>query len=513
MNLQFIPGCMLAVTLLVTSCHKTNDGASNDTPLPVTPTTGSTLELSMDSLYLYASQTYLWYDALPSYTSFNPRQYTSYSSSDLQDLKKELFVLSQYKINPATGNPYEYSGSSIQAKYSFIEEQSTTGQTGQLGTVTLEGKGNDLGLELSVVNGQSLWIRYVNPGSPAALAGLTRACRITLMNNAAVSVNAATVNSALAQSSLPLTVEKPDGSMMSVTLVKASYTSIPVLKTAVFTSGTKKIGYIAFIRFSSLANAQTALTNACADFATAGVTDMVVDLRYNGGGYVQTAEYFANLLGPASATGSVMYKETFNTLMQQGKASILKSLPYLDADKKPVYRNGVAATYADVDYSIAGNTNKFDKKGNLQKLSNIVFIVSGSTASASELLLNSLKPYATVKLVGAKTYGKPVGFFGININKYTVYMSQFTSVNANNEGYYYDGITPDIAGADDVTHDFGDAREICLSKALSYITNGAIPAYGRVMVNGRSAEAAELTVSATRGNEFNGMVEQRTHLR
>jgi C-terminal processing protease CtpA/Prc len=449
---------------------------------------------------------------LPSYTSFNPRQFTSYSSNDLQNLKKELFTLSQYKINPATGSPYEYSGSTIQAKYSFIEEQSTTGQTGQLGTVTLEGKGNDLGLELSVVNGQTVWIRYVNPGSPAALAGLTRACKITLLNNAAVTTNTTTLNSALAQSSLPLTVLKPDGTTLSVTLNKAAYTSIPILKTAVFTSGSKKIGYLAFVRFSSLTNTQDALNTAFANFATAGVTDMVVDLRYNGGGYVATAEYFSNLLAPQTANGSVMYKETFNTLMQQGKATILKSLPYLDANKQPVLRNGVPATYADVDYTIAGNTNKFAKQGTVSALANIVFIVSGNTASASELLLNSLKPYVTVKLVGTKTYGKPVGFFGININKYTVYMSQFTSVNAKGEGDYFDGITPDIAGADDVTHDFGDATEICLSKALNYLTNGAIPAFGRVMVNGRSAGEAELTVTATRDNEFNGMVEQRTHL-
>lgn len=513
MNLQSIIGCMLAGSLLVSSCHKTKSGSANDgAPLPETPATGTALEKSLDTLYLYASQTYLWYDALPSYETFNPRKYTT-GGSDLPNLKSELFAISQFKVNPATGSPYEYSGSSIQAKYSFIEEQSTTGQTGQLGTVTLEGKGSDLGLEIAIVNGNSVYIRYVNPGSSAEAAGLTRGCRITMLNNAAVSVNSSALNNALAQTSLPITVQKPDGASLSATLTKTTYNSVPVLKAAVFPSGSKKIGYIAFARFSSLTNTETSLRNAFNNFAQTGVTDMVVDLRYNGGGYVSTATLFANLLAPSSANGAVMFKESFNNLMQQGKATILKSLPYLDENKKPVIRNGVAATYADVDYSEGGNTRKFDKQGTVSSLSNIVFIVSGNTASASELLLNSLRPYVNVKLVGAKTYGKPVGFFGINISKYTVYMSQFTSVNARGEGDYFAGINPDIAGADDVTHDFGDAKEICLSKALSYLTNGAIPAYGRMMVNGRPSEEAEMTITATRENEFNGMIEQTVHLK
>lgn len=511
MNARVIFSCCLLGGLVFSACRKSKDNGP-DTDIQTTPTTGTTLQFHLDTLYLYASQTYLWYDALPGYESFNARQYAG--TDELQSLKRELFALSQIKVNTETGSPYEYSGSTTQAKYSFVEAQSTTGRTGQVASVTLEGKGDDLGMELAIVNGTSVYIRYVNQGSPADQAGLTRGCRITRLNNAAVTTSASALNSALAQSSLPITVVKPDGSTLTATLLKASYTSIPVLKTKVFSSGSKKIGYIAFARFSLLSGTQAALDEAFAEFAAAGVTDMVVDLRYNGGGYVSTAEYFANLMAPASANGSVMYKESFNKLMQQGKASILKYLPYLDENKQPVIkRDGSAATYADVDFSESGNTRKFAKKGSLQDQANIAFIVSGSTASASELLLNSLKPYVPVKLIGAKTYGKPVGFFGINIGKYTVYMSQFTSVNSQGEGNYFNGISADISGADDVMHDFGDSTEICLSKALSYITNGAIPAFGRTMVNGRAAEATDLSITSTREPEFNGMVEQRTILK
>ena len=134
--------------------------------------------------------------------------------------------------------------------------------------------------------------------------------------------------------------------------------------------------------------------------------------------------------------GKVVYAEHFNDLLQQEQAPILKSIPYLDNDGKPVYINGRPATYADVDFSVAGNTYSFSKKGALTGIRSIVFIVSSATASASELLINGFKPYVDVKLVGSKTYGKPVGYFGIGIDVYSAYLSSFRILNADNKGDY-----------------------------------------------------------------------------
>lgn len=493
---------ILSIALLAGACKKHTDGNT-------TPTTGSRIELSLDSLYLYASQTYLWYDALPSYLQFNPRQYAG-TSGDLTALKQELFSLVQYKLNPATGKPYEYAVGTNQGKYSFVETGNVI--TGQQGTVSLEGKGEDLGMELSVVNGQEVYIRYVNTSSPAFNAGLTRGCRIVALNNQTVSVNTAALNNALAQTSLAVKVVKPDGLTLTATLNKAAYTSSPVLKTAVIDNGAKVIGYIAFARFSTPAGAQQDLDDAFAAFTTAGVTDMVIDLRYNGGGYVQTAEYFADLIVPQTANGSVMYAEHFNTLMQNGKATILQTIPYTDANKQPVYISGRQATYADVDYSVKGNTHTYAKKGNLQTVKNVAFIVTGSTASASELLINSVKPYLNVQLIGAKTYGKPVGFFGIGIDKYTVYLSQFKSANAKGEGDYFDGFTPGISATDDVTHDFGDINELSLAKAVAWIESGAAVSGGRIQLNGKEVSEADIVIKNTRENEFTGMIQSGTHM-
>lgn len=505
---QYLICSLLIATLAYSSCKK-SAATKDESPLPVTPTTGSRIELSLDSLYLYAYQTYLWYDALPGYEQFRPRRYANYSNNSLQCLKKALFDLVQYKINPTTSKPYEYEVSTNQGKYSFVEEGNTT--SGREGTVNLEGTGDDFGLELAVVNGQDVRVRYVNTASPAAKAGITRGCRILLINNAPASTSTTALNSALTQSSIALAIKRPDGSTFNANLIQDSYASSPVLKTSLITSGGKTIGYISFARFSAMNNAQKGLDSAFDIFATAGIENIVVDLRYNGGGYVETSEYFANLLAPPSVSGSMMYAEYFNDLMQQGKASILKSIPYLE-NGQPRYINGHPATYADVDYSVKGNTRNFSKKGPLQTVKNIAFIVSSSTASASELLINSLKPYLNVQLIGTKTYGKPVGFFGIGIDKYTVYLSQFKSINARGQGDYFDGLTPGIIAADDVTHDFGDTNEISLSKAIAWIEGGAIPSGGRMVVNGNKVEAASVTVENSRTNEFNGMVESGSGL-
>ena len=144
------------------------------------------------------------------------------------------------------------------------------------------------------------------------------------------------------------------------------------------------------------------------NFASQNVSDIVIDLRYNGGGYVSVQEKLADYLAPASANGSVMMKETYNDKHQ--------------------------------DYN---TTLYFNKTGPLNP-NHILFIVTQSTASASELLINNLKPYMDVKLIGPdNTDGKPVGFFPISAGDWYVFPVSFRSTNSVNNGGYFDGFTPD----------------------------------------------------------------------
>jgi len=214
-----------------------------------------------------------------------------------------------------------------------------------------------------------------------------------------------------------------------------------------------------------------------------------------------------------------MYSEHYNTLMQGGGAAILNNQPFLDATGKPIFNNGRLVTYADFDYSVKGNTEIFLKNGPLTGVSKVVFIVSGSTASASELVINSLKPHIEVKMVGTQTYGKPVGFFPIRLeNKYDVYYSLFQTKNSLGQGDYYSGFTPDVAftdvrgDLDDPRNNFGDPKEYYTSVALKeFGATGpiTIAAAKTMSINGKSVSVQSLKPMKPigNGNEFVGMIE------
>jgi len=454
-----LTGAMLLI-LTAAACKKSGVMPEDR---PISPLTGTSAELTLDSIYLYALQTYLWNDALPSYLEFNPRKY-AVAASDFGNFKQELFDISQIRKNPSTGLPYEEPPFAGVPKYSFMEEGNSYGSV--RAGISLGTAANDLGLETTGMGGM-VYISAVNPGSPAEQAGLLRGFRLTEINGQQASP--VMVETALKQAQVNLAYERPNGSKGTLTLRSAPYKSHGLLKSMVLNNEGRKMAYLALVKFDRLNEVKSELDRAFANFSSEQPEGLIVDLRYNGGGYVETAEYLANLIAPSSLNGKVMYAKHFNALLQEGKGTILKKQLYFDEQSKPVYIKGRRATMADVDFTVAGNTSRFSKQGGIENLKNIYFIVSNRTASASELLINSFKPYFNVKLVGSRTYGKPVGFFGININRYTVYFSNFLIKNAVNEGEYYTGFLPDRVVADDVGHDFGDPEEQCLKGVLSEI--------------------------------------------
>lgn len=433
---------------------------------PQSPLTGTTLQLTLDSIYLYALQTYLWNEDLPSYADFNPRKYAQ-AGSDLGNYKQAVFDLSQLKKNPQTGIPYELPVFAGQPKYSFIQAGNTYGSV--LSGLSLESKGNDLGLGVAA-QGTAVYIRYVNPGSPAATAGLQRGYRLTEINGQPAT--AALADQMVNQQTAVIRYEKQDGSTGETTIQQAVYTSNSLYKSRIIDFDGTPVAYLALGQFNHVSGLKAGLDQAFASFVSARPENLIIDLRYNGGGYVESAEYLADLLAPSSLNQKVMYAKYFNNRLQQGKAGILNKQLYFDNEGKAVYIKGRRATMADVDYSITGNTSKFSKAGTLESIQHVYFIVSNNTASASELLINALKPYLQVKLVGSRTYGKPVGFIGLNVNAYTLYLSNFEVRNASGEGGYFDGMVPDQVIADDVSHDFGDPAEQCLATVLAMIKPG-----------------------------------------
>lgn len=371
--------CLLLLLIICGGCKKDKQINIDDEEV-ISPTTGSRTEFTLDSIFLYAKQVYLWNDALPGYSNFNPRGKYIDIKPELSAFKSELFDISQLKINPVTARPFEFSNYGT-PKYSFLEAGRTAGGGTRAGIVTGEA----------------------------------------------------------------------------------------VLASRMIQSGDKIIAYIALGSFPALNNAKPKLNQVFDEMATYKPKYLVLDLRFNGGGYVETAEYVANLIAPRTLNGKTMYLEQFNTTLQSGKATILRHQPYLDETGKTVIYNGRLATLADVDYTEMGNTYKFNKQGNLETIQDIYVIVSGQTASASELLISCLRPYFNMKLIGERTYGKPVGFFGINIDQYAVYLSSFLIKNADGWSDYFKGMEPDLNVIGTNNPDLGNPEEVCLKATLAAI--------------------------------------------
>ncbi|MDB5121680.1 MAG: hypothetical protein JWN56_2898 [Sphingobacteriales bacterium] len=478
-----------------------SQSACKKDPKPALPgTTGTRSELTKDSIFLYAKDTYLWNTLLPTYETFNPRKFTS-KSTDLDNFDDELAAIKTYA-------PLD--------KYSFVDDGTVSSELG--------GVGGDYGFSVFYNSSDDLRIKYISPTSPAADKGLKRGYQITKINGrtdliGSVQANINFVVDAIFgdHPSVSITVRKFDNTTEDVTVNKGSYSINPVQFSKVYTVGAKKVGYIVFSSFTT--NASSVLDNVFTEFANANVSELIIDLRYNGGGSVSTADVLTNLIAPASKTGSLMYTTFWTKTMQDGQASILVNQPLFDnAGHVQPYKDGVNgkfATYADLDYSptSADNMEKFAKRGNLN-VSRVYFIVTGSTASASELVINNLKPVLDVKLIGRKTYGKPVGFFPIHIDQIDLYIPQFQTKNSLSQGDYFTGMTVDKEDLDDITKEFGDPSERYLSYALNFAEKGTFsvtPSGGPTIssVKKLTASEADMLTQELDRTKFKGMINDR----
>jgi carboxyl-terminal processing protease len=205
-------------------------------------------------------------------------------------------------------------------------------------------------------------------------------------------------------------------------------------------------GHIVFDAFIS--PSENELLSAFEYFKTNGVQDLILDLRYNSGGYLYIAQELASYIAGNANSGSDFIKLIYNNLHQESNGSFkMIQTPY------PL------------------------------GLSRLVVITTRETASASECVMNGLKPYMDVISIGDKTNGKPVGMGIPNRDndigkKYYIAPVTFQDVNKNDEGDFYDGIVPYALVSDDITRNFNDREELCLKAAISYLETGSIPTKG-----------------------------------
>ncbi len=209
-----------------------------------------------------------------------------------------------------------------------------------------------------------------------------------------------------------------------------------VLKSAVLTQNGQSIGYLAFKAFISPSPGE--LDAAFAEFDKQQVTQLIVDLRYNGGGLLSVAAHLAGLIDGKELSGKEFIRLDFNK----------KHL-----DNVEVFH--------------------FPSPGHALSVKKIAFIVTRSTASASEAVISGLKPYVDdIALIGATTYGKPVGMNPMDVCDLKLVPITFKVTNADGWGDYYYGMEPDCAAEDDFTHDFGDPEEASVKEALAWLATG-----------------------------------------
>ncbi len=300
--------------------------------------------------------------------------------------------------------------------------------------------------------GGEIRFSQVYAGSPAQDAGFERGFRLVALNGRSVAQIMA--NEGLSEALGPeevghrvtFTVEDVDGDPLApVSLRKAVVSIDPVpLVDYVQDSGANDVAYVLFNTFIN--SAGDALSSAFADIGTQGVNRVVIDLRYNGGGLVSVAEILASLLAGPGHVGDTFVLHQFNN------------------DRAPAFNE----------------TSSFQPEANALDLDRIVFITSGGSASASELVINGLEPYfddTELALVGSTTYGKPVGQFAFDFcdSSYRLRAIAFRSVNAVGFGGYYDGLPVDCAAGDDVSLPLGNPNEASLAAALEYMGTGSCP--------------------------------------
>lgn len=422
--MRFLP-IILSALLLFTACKKNKDLIAV-TPLTNTGvvTTATSPQLIKDSALMYTKNIYLW----------NTQISSGFSVQDYTDPAAMMTAIRLFSMEPGFASPVD--------KWSFAMKKAEWDEmSGGLGTLSSTTGTEDFGFSVFFRAEDDLRVRLVEPNSPAGQAGIHRSWRVTAINgnsNITTGNSSFIINAVYKTPSSSFTFQKPDGSSVSLSLSAGNYAEKQVYMDTVYTIGNKRIGYLVFNSFlGNVSNINSEFQRVFNHFANRQITDVVVDLRYNGGGYVSLAEKLGNYLVRSSANGSIMMTQLYNSLNSKNN-----------------------------------QVTNFQKAGSLD-LQNIYFIVGRGTASASELVINNLKPYMDIKLIGpTPTHGKPVGFFPIPVSDWYIFPVSFRTTNKNGEGNYFNGIPVNAQVADGLDKDWGDVNEASLASAIRNITSG-----------------------------------------
>ena len=323
------------------------------------------------------------------------------------------------------------------------------------------GSSAGIGIRLSTdATTKKAFVSEAFEGAPGFIAGLDRGTEILAIGDTPAALRTVTdiitaegtagVTAALGPTTAGVTrtLRITNGAGTSnVTVTKADYSLTPVSSrygSVIINDGGKRVGYLNLRTFISSADPQ--LRTAFNSFRAAGITEFIIDFRYNGGGLLSTADLMGDLLGGNRSTFDIFDQVTYRT--EKSGSNTIKRFAPKSESVSPV---------------------------------KIAFIGTGATASASELVINGFVPYlgANVALIGANTFGKPVGQVALDRSACDDRLRAiaFSIKNSANSDAYYDGLATAVrstcAAADDVTKPLGNAQEASVRQALDFLNGKA----------------------------------------
>jgi carboxyl-terminal processing protease len=437
-------------------CASPRTGIDPYTEEPYSDRQGTTLDEN-NWLRSWTHELYLWYDEVQ---DVNPALYTT----------PDYFQLMKTTETTPSGAPKD--------RFHF------TYPTSVWESLSESGEEVGYGVDFEIVAAtppRSVVIAYLEPTanvpSQTAAANLVRGDAVLEIDgvdvtNADDQTSINTINEALSPSTVGEThtfvvVDPGSNSARTVQLQAANVTSTPVLlETTVTGPNGGTVGYILYN--DQVATAESELISAINDLGSKGVTDVVLDLRYNGGGYLDLASELAYMIaGPSRTAG-----ETFE--LQQFNNHYPTTNPVTDEPITPTLFHATTQGFSTTAGQPLPTLN----------LTRVAVITGQDTCSASESIINGLQGVGfTVYQIGATTCGKPYGFYPQDNCGTTYFSIEFQGVNAKGFGGYGDGFSPanttpavgvavpGCSVADDFGHALGDPNEGRLAAALAYLAN------------------------------------------